>query len=98
VISAAPKRTLRYREAVAYKGFQAGRHRPSCSLPANEIWTRRRWIAMQRLMQFQGMNSEDARAFAEKWLSAWSGNRPELLASFYSPDAIYSDPAVPQGV
>ena len=44
------------------------------------------------------MTAADARAFAEKWLPAWTGNRPELLASFYSPDAIYSDPAVPGGV
>jgi len=49
-------------------------------------------------MQFHGMNEEDARAFAEQWLPAWSGNRPERLASFYTHDAIYSDPAVPQGV
>ncbi|RLA48346.1 MAG: hypothetical protein DRR42_16890 [Gammaproteobacteria bacterium] len=49
-------------------------------------------------MQFHGMNSEDARKFAEKWLPAWSGNRPELLASFYTEDAIYSDPAIPEGV
>ena len=33
-------------------------------------------------MQFQGMNAEDARAFAERWLPAWSGNRAALLASF----------------
>ncbi len=44
------------------------------------------------------MNAEDARAFAERWLPAWSGNRPELLASFYTPDAVYSDPAIPAGV
>ena len=49
-------------------------------------------------MQFHGMNADDARAFAGKWLPAWSGNRPELLASFYTADAIYSDPAVPEGV
>jgi hypothetical protein len=49
-------------------------------------------------MQFRGMNAEEARAFAEKWLPAWSGNRPELLASFYTPDALYSDPAIPEGV
>ena len=49
-------------------------------------------------MQFNGMNAEDARAFAEKWLPAWSGNRPELLASFYTLDAVFSDPAIPQGV
>jgi hypothetical protein len=49
-------------------------------------------------MRFHGMKADDARAFAEKWLPAWSGNRPELLASFYTPDAVYSDPAIPEGV
>ena len=49
-------------------------------------------------MQFHGMNSEDARTFAEKWLHAWSGNRPELLTSFYTEDAFYSDPAIPEGL
>jgi hypothetical protein len=49
-------------------------------------------------MQFDGMNSEEARAFAERWLPAWSGNRPEVLVSFYTHDATYSDPTVPAGV
>jgi len=49
-------------------------------------------------MQFYGMNADDARVFAEKWLPAWTGNRPELLASFYTLDAVYSDPAIPKGV
>ena len=49
-------------------------------------------------MQFHGMSTVEARAFAEEWLPAWSGNRPELLASFYTDDAFYSDPAVPNGV
>jgi len=49
-------------------------------------------------MHFDGMNADEARAFAEKWLPAWTGNRPELLASFYTPDAVYSDPAIPKGV
>ena len=49
-------------------------------------------------MQFHGMNPDDARAFAEKWLPAWTGNRPELLASFNTLDAVYSDPAIPDGV
>jgi len=49
-------------------------------------------------MQFHGMNADDARAFAALWLPAWSGNRPELLASFYTVDTIYSDPAIPEGV
>jgi hypothetical protein len=49
-------------------------------------------------MHFDGMNAEDSRCFAEKWLPAWSGNRPELLASFYTEDAFYSDPAIPDGL
>jgi hypothetical protein len=39
-----------------------------------------------------------ARQFAEKWLPAWSGNNPELLASFYAEDAFYLDPGIPGGV
>jgi hypothetical protein len=49
-------------------------------------------------MQFHGMAAAEARAFAERWLPAWSGNRPETLVAFYSPDAVYSDPVVPEGV
>ena len=49
-------------------------------------------------MQLQALDPEEARRFAEKWLPAWTGNQPELLASFYSDDACYSDPAIPQGV
>jgi hypothetical protein len=44
------------------------------------------------------LSQSEARQFAEKWLPAWSGNNPELLASFYSEDALYLDPAVPQGI
>lgn len=40
----------------------------------------------------------EARAFAEKWLPAWTGNNPELLASFYAEDVFYLDPAIPEGV
>jgi len=42
--------------------------------------------------------SIEAKQFAEKWLPAWSGNNPELLASFYSEDAFYLDPGIPDGV
>jgi len=44
------------------------------------------------------MTAPEARQFAEKWLPAWTGNNPELLASFYSEDAFYLDPGVPAGV
>jgi hypothetical protein len=44
------------------------------------------------------MTAAEARTFAETWLPAWTGNRPELLASFYSDDTFYLDPAIPDGV
>jgi hypothetical protein len=45
-----------------------------------------------------GLDATAARAFADRWLPAWSGNRPHDLAAFYSEDVLYSDPAVPDGV
>jgi hypothetical protein len=47
---------------------------------------------------FAGMDADEARAFAARWLPAWTGNDPERLVSFYSDDAFYSDPAIPLGV
>lgn len=44
------------------------------------------------------LTADEARRFAEEWLPAWTGNRPELLASHYCDDALYLDPAVPEGV
>ncbi len=44
------------------------------------------------------LDSAEARAFAEKWLPAWTGNDPERLLSFYADDAYYSDPGVPLGI
>ena len=49
-------------------------------------------------MQFAGLDAAEARAFAERWLPAWTGNQPERLAAFYSDDVFYCDPAIPQGV
>ena len=40
--------------------------------------------------QFSGLELGAARRFAERWLPAWSGNRPELLVSFYTDDALYA--------
>ena len=47
---------------------------------------------------FEGLSPADAREFAESWLPAWTGNDPERLAAFYTDDAFYRDPAVPDGV
>lgn len=44
------------------------------------------------------LTRDQAREFAGRWLPAWTGNRPELLASYYAEDAFYSDPGIPQGV
>ena len=53
---------------------------------------------MSTSTEFCGMNEDAARSFAEKWLPAWSGNRPECLIAFYSEDAVYSDPVIRDGV
>jgi predicted SnoaL-like aldol condensation-catalyzing enzyme len=47
---------------------------------------------------FEGLGREEAREFANRWLPAWTGNDPGRLASFYTDDAVYVDPAVPEGV
>lgn len=44
------------------------------------------------------LSRDEARAFAQTWLPAWTGNDPERLAGFYSDDALYLDPGVPDGV
>jgi len=46
----------------------------------------------------KSLDAEQAKAFAERWLPAWTGNDPGLLASFYSEDAFYLDPGVPNGI
>jgi ketosteroid isomerase-like protein len=44
------------------------------------------------------LTADEAGQFSKQWLPAWSGNNPELLASFYSEDAVYLDPGIPGGV
>jgi ketosteroid isomerase-like protein len=41
---------------------------------------------------------ERARAFADEWLPAWTGNDPEKLAAFYTDDVVFLDPVVPAGL
>jgi len=50
------------------------------------------------MTEYHGLDAAPARAFAERWLPAWTGNRPELLVSFYTDDAFYADPAIRAGV
>ncbi|GAB1646328.1 nuclear transport factor 2 family protein [Krasilnikovia sp. MM14-A1259] len=47
---------------------------------------------------FVGLSPEQAAAFAERWLPAWTGNEPERLAAFYTDDLFYCDPTVPAGL
>ena len=49
-------------------------------------------------MELRALDAGEARRFAEAWLPAWTGNRPEHLVSFYSDDVFYCDPAIPLGV
>ena len=49
-------------------------------------------------MEYHGLSADEARTFADRWLPAWTGNRPALLVSFYTDDAFYSDPSVPDGL
>ena len=44
------------------------------------------------------MTKQEARAFAARWLPAWTGNDPGKLAEYYSDDAFYLDPGIPDGV
>jgi len=44
------------------------------------------------------MTPEQAKKFASRWLPAWTGNNPGKLAAFYSEDAFYLDPGIPDGV
>ena len=48
--------------------------------------------------QFEGLEVSEAQEFCERWLPAWTGNDPEGLASFYTEDVFYCDPAIPDGV
>lgn len=43
------------------------------------------------------MNLKEAEEFCIRWLSAWTGNQPEHLISFYAKDAFYSDPTAKKG-
>lgn len=50
------------------------------------------------IVQFEGLNQEQAREFASRWLPAWTGGDPSRLLTFYAEDAFYLDPAVPSGL
>ena len=43
-------------------------------------------------------NKEKAIEFANRWLPAWTGNKPLELADYYSDDCFYLDAGCPNGV
>ncbi len=44
------------------------------------------------------MTTEEARAFTDQWLPAWTGNNPDRLLAFYADDAFFLDPGRPAGI
>lgn len=52
---------------------------------------------MEKIVANSFYTAEQARAFAERWLPAWSGNNPEGLAAFYTDDVYYEDAGIPGG-
>jgi hypothetical protein len=44
------------------------------------------------------MNEKEIMAFCRPWLDAWTDNQPDTLIDFYSEDALYLDPAKPEGL
>ena len=44
------------------------------------------------------MNRDQIFHFCDEWLLSWTGNKPDQLIGFYSSDAFYSDPSLPQSL
>ncbi len=44
------------------------------------------------------MDTDRLERFANEWLSAWTGDRPDHLLTFYASDAFYLDPSNPKGL
>ncbi|MGY5872666.1 MAG: nuclear transport factor 2 family protein [Candidatus Thorarchaeota archaeon] len=44
------------------------------------------------------MNETELFEFCKDWLSAWTGNDPDKLVSYYDNDALYADPAHRDGL
>ena len=43
-------------------------------------------------------NMNDLEQFCSDWLASWTGNHPEKLRGFYTENAVYRDPAKPNGL
>jgi SnoaL-like domain len=68
------------------------------SSQANPVPGRDLAAALGPPRQFPGYDPQQAALFAAAWLPAWTGNQPQPLAAFYTPDTFYSDPQMPDGV
>jgi SnoaL-like domain len=55
-------------------------------------------VALGPPRAFTGYDAAQASRFAAAWLPAWTGDEPERLISFYTEDAFYSDPHLPNGI
>jgi len=44
------------------------------------------------------MNKKELNLFVDKWLSAWTGNKPQSLIAFYTDDVFYLDPSNQDGI
>jgi hypothetical protein len=44
------------------------------------------------------MDIAELNAFVNEWLATWTGNRPQELLNYYTDNALYIDPAMPQGI
>jgi len=47
---------------------------------------------------FIGFTPDEALAFAQRWLPAWTGGNADRLTAFYAPDAFYRDPHAAAGL
>lgn len=44
------------------------------------------------------MNKKELVVFVDKWLAAWTGNKPQNLIEFYTDDVFYLDPSNQDGI
>ncbi|MFN3842681.1 MAG: nuclear transport factor 2 family protein [Rehaibacterium terrae] len=42
--------------------------------------------------------NEPLESFCDRWLASWTGGDPDRLLAFYAHDAVYIDPAWPDGL
>ncbi len=44
------------------------------------------------------MDKKELNKFVDKWLSSWTGNKPQRLIEFYTDDVFYLDPSNQDGI